>query len=68
MILMESFQKLMFQSKTFVKIDIFQLTPFWKKSSRFFEEDEQEYRDLSIRNLASFCQSVLQIRCNGQFP
>ena len=48
MILMESFQKLMFQSETFVKIENFQLTPFWKKPSRFFEEDEQEYRDLSI--------------------
>ena len=48
MILMESFQKLMSQSESLVKKEKFQLTPLWKKSSRFFEEDEQEYRDLSI--------------------
>ena len=48
MILMESFQKLMFQSETSVKYEKFQLTPLWKKSSRFFEVDEQEYRHLSI--------------------
>ena len=48
MILMESFQKLIFQSQTFVKIEKFQLTPLWKKSRRFFDEEEQEYRDLSI--------------------
>ena len=45
---MESFQKLMFYSENFVKIEKFQMTRLWKKSSGFFEDDEREFRDLSI--------------------
>ena len=67
---MEKFQKLMFQSETFVKKREVSIDTFMEEVGSVFRGRRAKILGPlnNIRNLASFCQSVLEIRCNGQLP